>query len=289
VQPTLPVSAEGKVLQISSATSLALTPQAGPTHFSISANAEAQGVAVVNYAAKMPGVKAVAILSDDGGQSKTAVVVINKRIEELNLKLAGTQEFHFRTEDMTPQLLSLRRSQPDAVLFVASAPEDSTKLLQTLRDIGWDPPIVSFAAIATYGPTIVKATGADAFKNVLSLNYLGFTYCSNDKVGENPYATFRKGVAAFDPDLAKTVSLVSSVYFHDSLQVMRAAMDGAKSTDGPTLAAWLEEHGSSVKNLIMGPPSPSKASHFLLGPDSLVMVVRPDQMREDSLQKRAGC
>jgi hypothetical protein len=39
----------------------------------------------------------------------------------------------------------------------------------------------------------------------------------------------------------------------------------------------------------MGPPSPSKASHFLLGPDSLVMVVRPDQMREDSLQKRAGC
>jgi ABC-type branched-subunit amino acid transport system substrate-binding protein len=288
VLPTLPVSAEGKIIHISSASSLALTPQAGPTHFSISSNAEAQAVAMVNFAANISKAKSVAILSDDGGQSKSAVATVTKRLDELKIKLAAAQEYRFRADDMTPQLLALRRANPDVVLFIASIPEDTRRFVETLRDIRWNPPVISTAAVATFAPGIAKAIGPEAFFNVRSMNYLGLTFCPKDRVGESAYADYQKRLMAFDADTAKRVPMVTAAYFHDAMTVLKAAIEGAKSTDGPTVAGWLEKNGASVK-LMMGPASPGAASHFIYGTDSLVMVEQPHVTREDGLQMRSGC
>lgn len=286
--PTVAVTTEGKVLQISSAATLELTPQVGPYHFSVTSNAESQGVALVNYGNDVLKAKSLAILADNGGQSKSAVIAMKKRMGELNIKVAGEQEYPFRTDDMTPQLLSLRRTSPDALLFFSSTPEDSAKVLTTLRDIGWSPKVLASVSTATFGPTIVKNVGADAFKNVISESYSGLTYCAGDAVGSGEFAKFKERLKAFAPEFDGKIPPSTTMYYYDALYFIKAAMEATKSTDATVLSPWIEANGSSVK-LITTKPTPSKATHHMWGPDSIVMVEDVHVTRADGLQKRSGC
>ncbi len=286
--PTVTVSTEGKVLQISSAATLELTPQVGPYHFSVTSNAESQGVALVNYGADKLKAKSLAILADNGGQSKSAVIAMKKRMQELNIKVAGEQEYPFRTDDMTPQLLSLRRTSPDALLFFSSTPEDSAKVLTSLRDIGWSPKVLASVSMATFGPTIVKNVGADGFKNVISESYSGLSYCASDAVGTGEFAKFKERLKAFAPEFDGKIPPSTTMYYYDALYFIKAAMEAAKTTDATKLAPWIEENGASVK-LITTKPTPSKATHHMWGPDSIVMVEDVHLTRSDGLQKRVGC
>ncbi|MCY1368777.1 hypothetical protein D9M69_557780 [compost metagenome] len=76
---------------------------------------------------------------------------------------------------------------------------------------------------------------------------------------------------------------------YDSVFVLKEAVEATQSLDGPTLAAWLEEHASTIEGRVNGQLTASPSSHFLIGSDSLVMAVRPDQQRADGLVLREGC
>ena len=53
---------------------------------------------------------------------------------------------------------------------------------------------------------------------------------------------------------------------------------------------WLQTNAGEVKGTISAVKlSASETNHFLVGPDSLTMVERPQERNEQGLQKRAGC
>ena len=93
---------------------------------------------------------------------------------------------------------------------------------------------------------------------------------------------------AFDPANYPKYSPLVVAFMYDAVYAMKAAMEGAKSTEGPAIAAWMEANASKIK-VTNGTLSASKNSHFLIGVSALTMAQDPDKLRSDGMMKRAGC
>lgn len=284
----LPVMTEAKIAQVSTGGSTALSTQVGPYHFSMIYNAEEAASALVDSAVSVAGSQAPAILVDGGAQSKSAAQAMEKRIAERNLKFAGSQQYEYNTTDMTPQLLSLRRAGADAVLFFTVSPGDTAKLLAQRMDIGWPVKVLGNLSLPTFAPAVLKSVGAEPFANVYGQIYTGLSYCQNDPLGQSAYSQFLTRLKAFAPDQYDRISHLGAVYTYDSTMLLAAAMKGTGSTEGPKIAAWIEENAAIYK-ATTATLTASKTSHFLFAPASLVLAEHLNEARPDGLFKRVGC
>jgi len=286
--PAVEVATAGKVVQITNAGTTALTPEVGPYHFSFGTSAATAAKVIVDYIVDELKVESIGLLADDGGQSRSAVAEVKKNLEARGIQLAVEQEYRFRADDLSPQVLSLRRADPEVVIFFTSTVDDGVKFLGTTTQVGWLPKIVGAAAVSVYAPAIARSVPAEAFENVYSVAYKGLTYCSSDAEGTSAYADFSNKLKAFAPDVYEKISVSLASEYYDSVKLLMAGVEATGETGGEALAKWVESDGSKVP-LIHGAISPSSESHFLFGPNELAIVHRPNDIRADGLMKRAGC
>ncbi len=256
----LPVVNEAKIPQFGATGSEAITPQAAPYYFSVLINAESQAKAMIDQAAKVLNAKSGAIISDSGAQAKSFVEAMKREMEARGIKLTGTQEYQYRATDMTPQLLTLKRGNPDTLFLFASSGEDAGNVLKARDDLGWDP----------------KVTG----------NYTAFTYCDANQLPK-PFGEFVTRAKAFDAGKAGRLSLPFAAALYDGVFVLKEGIEGSGKTDGPSVAAWIEANGAKHTG-ILGPLGATPASHFLVGPTAL-SAVYPDRILPGGLQQRFGC
>jgi branched-chain amino acid transport system substrate-binding protein len=290
VIPAVQVLSAAKIPQISTTGSAAVTPELGPYHFSFNNSSETQAVVMAKFAKETLKATNIAIIADDGGQSKSGVAFVKSFAPTIGLKLVAEQEYRNSTEDMTPQILSVRRANPDAVLFFTSTIQDSRQLLSGRKDLGWNVPIVGQLSIPTFGPALGRVLTADAFTGVYGQNYAGLTYCSKDAMGSGAYVQFQERLWAFTPENKGKLPATTALYMYDSVYLMKAALDAIKSTDGDKFKEWMYKSAGTVNNLITAKGlSPSPKSHFLFGPEAYVMAEKVNELRSDGLMKRAGC
>jgi ABC-type branched-subunit amino acid transport system substrate-binding protein len=204
------------------------------------------------------------------------------------VKIAGYQEYELKTVDFTAHLLGLRRTDPDVLILYGTGAADLGNALKGLQDISWDVPVAGSAFFGTFAPVITRIAGPDAFKNAWGLEVKGVTYCSTDPVGQSDFAKYAKRLKKAEPQNFDKLNPALGAYMYDAIYLLKAAVDGARSTEGPKVAAWIENNASSVKALY-GPFVASKTSHFLVPPDVLVPVENLGSRRADGLVKRAGC
>ncbi len=81
---------------------------------------------------------------------------------------------------MTPQLLALRRGNPDVILLFTSNGEDTGNMIKSLNELGWNVKVVGSFGATFSGPAL-KIAGKDAYKNTVAVNYKGFSYCPNEQ------------------------------------------------------------------------------------------------------------
>ena len=284
-----PVASEANTIYISVAGSLELTPAKAPMHFSMQASADGQGITMLDYAASK-GAKKVALLLDNAANSKTMGAKIHSYAEELGVEITEDQEFPFGSTDMTPQLLSLRRSEPDMLLLSGITGTDVGHALKGVEDIGWDIPIVGSLTFGADYPNVVKIVGTDILKNAVGLDIRAFSYCEGSPVGESPVAKLmtrlreRVGQERFDI-LSRAVVL----YMYDAVMVAKTAIEATGSTDGDVLKDWIENNADKIP-ATLGQLYASKESHFLSGgPEANAVIEDLTTIREDGLRKRAGC
>lgn len=282
----LPILNEAKIATINVSGSERLTPEVGPYAFSMLANAEAQSKLMVDFAVTSMGIKSAAILTDVGAQAKTAVEAMKAELARRNIKLAGQQEYQYRQTDMTPQLLTLRRGNPDVILLFTSNGEDTGNMVKSQNELGWPIKVVGSFGATFSGPAL-KIAGKDAYKNLIAVNYKGFSYCPKDGPATG-FQTWISQVKAHKPAAFDRQPLSYLSLWYDTLYVLKAAVEGTGGkTDGPSIAAWLEQNSRSVKAINTGLTA-SKQSHFLVGPDALTMVY-PDRVRDGGLLERVDC
>jgi len=248
-----------------------------------------QATSMLDFAATHLKAKTVAVIADNGGLGKQMTEDVKKLAPTKGLNLVGTQEYDIRATDMTPQLLALRRANPDVVMHTGSLPADGGTLINALKEIGWTPTIVS----AVFGQStiqVMQISGPDSFKSGKYWGLLpkAFTYCAKDKVGDRAYDRYLNRIKAFDPEAFAKIDHKVSLYIYDPFYVWKAAVEGTKSLDGTGIVKWIEANASKLKTAGAGyPVAASASSHFMQGPDSVTFVQRPDLVRaEDKLVER---
>lgn len=282
----LPILNEAKIPSVNVSGSEKLTPEVGPYAFSMLANAEAQSKVMVDHAVRGLKVQSAAILSDTGAQAKTAVEALKAELAARNVKLAGVQEYQYRQTDMTPQLLALRRGNPDAILLFTSNGEDTGNMIKSLNELGWNVKVVGSFGATFSGPAL-KIAGKDAYKNTVAVNYKGFSYCPNEATPKG-FEDFVADVKAFKPAAFDRQPLSYLSLWYDAVYVLKAAIEGTGGkTDGPAVAAWIEANSGSFRGINSGLTA-SKSTHFLVGQNALT-VVYPDRQRAGGLLERVGC
>jgi branched-chain amino acid transport system substrate-binding protein len=283
----LPVMNEAKIAQLGATGSELVTPQAAPTYFSLLINAESQAKAVLDQAEKVLHAKSGAILSDSGAQSKSFVEAMKKEMEARKMRLTAAQEYQYRATDMTAQLLTLKRGNPDTLFLFASSGEDAGNALKGRDEIGWNPKVTGNYTVATFADALIKVAGKEALHDTTGLNYTAFTYCDPHDLPK-PFTDFVSKTKAFDPATAGRVSMLFAATFYDGVYLIKEAIEGSGGkTDGPTLAAWIVANAHSHKG-ILGSLTPSDTSHFLVGPSAL-SAVYPERILAGGLQQRYGC
>lgn len=290
-QEVIPVSQilkGAKIAQVSTASSSDLTPEFAPYHFSNSPTGLNQMVPNIDHAIDVMGLTKIAIISDNGGMSKAAVAEMSAYMKSKGVEPVAVQEFGFRTEDMTPQIFSLRRAGAEAVMIINSLGDDSRKFLQNLDEIGWDVPVFGNLTMTNFAVGNAKVLGQEAFENVLSVQFSGMSYCDGDPVGESDYAKFVARANAAIADIDKMGGAAALVPWYIEPMVLKAAVEGAGTLDGEKVAAWLEENAATMPNML-GTFSASAESHFLPGADALVVVKNAYAPREDGLVNRVAC
>ena len=108
---TVPILKEAKIAQISTSGSSLLTPEFTPYGFSINPSAEAQAHLMAEQIKTFRGEKA-GILIDNGAQTKSGLEYIKNYLAAEGVTVVGEQEFPFRSEDKTPQLLRCAAPAP---------------------------------------------------------------------------------------------------------------------------------------------------------------------------------
>lgn len=283
----VPLATRSKLLQISSAGSLELTPEVGPYHFSIIANAEGQGAAMVDGAIDHLNAKRPAILVDNGGQARTAVGAMNKRLAERGLESVATQEYQYNADDLTPQLLALRKDNPDVILYFVGSTGDLRNFLESLENIGWDIPVIGSLSLSSYAEAISKDVPASYFDNLYGVIFPGISYCPGDPIGESMYGQFYERYKARGIDPVKAPVGTTS-YYYSSVYLLKEAIESTASLDTDVLAKWIEEESSDVPNMY-GPFGASKSNHFMFDSKSMILGMELHKPREDKLFLRYSC
>lgn len=280
-----PIFQEAKILYFSTTVTAAPTP----FNFTSLMSGLTQATAMMDFAARNLKAKTIGILADNGSVGKVLQDDVKRLAPGKGLQLVLAQEHDIRANDLTPQLLALRRANPDVILHSGSLPADGGTLIKALAELGWSPKIIS----TIFGQSTVQVmavSGPDSFK---SGNYWGlipkaFTYCAKDKIGDRAYDKYLAKLKAFDPAAYEKIDHKVSLYIYDPIFVYAAAVAGTKSLDAQTNLTWIEQNGSKLRGAGAGYPlSPTATSHFMQGPDSVTFVQRPDVLRnEDKLVER---
>ncbi len=285
--PMVPLTTEAGLLHISASASTTLTPEYGPYHFSTSPIGVDQMKANVDFAVDNLGLTKLALISDNGGMSKAAVVEIIAYMEERGVPPVIVQEFPYKAEDMTPQLFSMRGADAEAVLIINSIGDDSRKFLENRLDIGWMVPVLGSMTMSNYAIGNAAILGEEAFEGVYSTQFVGMTYCPGDELWSSPFSAMAKVAEAATPDLERMGGASAMVSPYTMAQIMAMAINGAGTADGAVVAEWLE--AQDVIDTIAGPFAATPEKHFFPTSESLRTVINPHQLREDGLVMRATC
>jgi ABC-type branched-subunit amino acid transport system substrate-binding protein len=282
-----PVVNEGKIVQIGATGSELITPQAVPYYFSMLINAESQAKVMVKQAAEVLQAKSGAILSDSGAQAKSFVESMKKEMDAKGMKITAVQEYQYRATDMTPQLLALKRGNPDTLFLFSSSGEDVGNALKSLAELGWKVKVTGNYTVGAFAPAALKIAGKDGFKDVTGTNYTAFTYCT-DADKPKAFLDFVDKAKAFKPDVAARLSMPFASLFYDGVHLVKAAVEGnGGKTDGPSITAWIEDNAGKFKGINTS-LNGSKTTHFLVGEQSLAAVY-PDRLAEGGIQQRFKC
>jgi len=285
----LPVLTQAKIASIHVAGSSSFTPQVAPYGFSSTYNPGKYAQTMVDYAVDVLKAKSIAILSANGAADKAVVEDFKKAIASRGIALTGEQAHEFRASDVTPQLLALRRGNPDVVLSQESVGEDGALVIKTMNEIGWKVRVLSNVS-ALLSASYLKVGGPDIYKDdrTYGLIFRNYTACKGAPVGQSEFARFLQSVKRFDPEVYGKLSIYTISIQYDGVMLLKAAIEGTRSVNGQVLANWIEQNASKLP-AVTGKMQASTDNHILFSGDALTFVARPDIKRADDLLSRPDC
>lgn len=286
---TLPMTTKANIPSINGSGS-EITPDVAPYSFAMLMNAQFQAEKMVEYALGDYDADSVGTLAYSATQGKAAAAAFEEALEEAGKPAVGSQEFDVPVTDLAPQLLALRKSNPDVLLSFHQTGDDTGRLALGLRELNWDVPV-----IGSYGSTFADqakgVAGDDVFENFKSVTWSAFSACSAADVRQESSDFIAAVMEEFPEKRTANAALDYVAVYRDALFLLKAGVEGSGSTDGDKVAGWLEENGAESADdmsLVHEGYAMSEDNHFLMDTDSLTLVDAGDEL-QDGIVQRLDC
>jgi branched-chain amino acid transport system substrate-binding protein len=235
----LPLGTEKKIFEVA----MTGCPDCGdgtknPTAFSIEYDRPTQGQATADRLKAMGKTQYAIIESDDAtGQDHTNAV--KTATDAAGIKLVTTEKFTVGALDLSVQAKNLKDSGVDTVYLSSAVPSDIINILKAFTEVGFKPNLLGNAALGSN--QILPAADADWVKKFaasgFSPNFL------NPHISAQAQ-TFKQTFTTITGQSSPLQSVLNqSAVPQDAFDIIKAAIEATHSTDGPTLAKWLETNG----------------------------------------------
>ena len=201
-----------------------VTAQGNPYIFRSSFNQSMGMPKVANYLATDLKAKSVvvAFVNNDFGKGGRDSII--KELQARNIKVAGDISTDPGQVDMSSAVLRIKQANADA-LFAYLNEEESARLLKELRKQGYDKPLVGETTLM--GAKVIELSGSAA--NGVR-GHVGLT-------ADAP--AFKEFGAKYEKEY-KAKSDHNGIKGYFSAYMLKAAIEKAKSTDGPAIAAAMK-------------------------------------------------
>lgn len=206
--------------------------------FRNSANDSIQS-AMIAEAVKKAGYSKPAIIADSTNYGQLGRADLEKALGERGMKAVAIEKFNIGDTDMTAQALRARDAGADVVLTYAIGPE----LAQTVNAVvklGWKVPVMGSWTLSM--ASFIDAAGANGEGVMMPQTFI-----------QSPSTPKRKSFieayqAAYKVD--RIPSPVSAAQGYDSMLLLAAAINQAKSTDGRKIKDALENLQTKIEGVV---------------------------------------
>lgn len=286
VLAVLPIYTKANVLSMSLAGTSEFNATSAPYGFTVIPQAGMLGKEMADYALNELHVTRGATINDVADQGKSAASEISKAMSAGGGKVIASQEYQPGATDMTPSLLALRKANPQVLFAYASSAADAGTILQGLKQIGWDVPVIGSQSATR--PEALQLGGAAVASRVKAVSLKAFTYCGSKTDSEQVKGFISHVVSTVGEATAKPLQMYFVSEFYDGAMFAAAAIKATHSTNGKELAQWILSGKQSNIGTINVGLVPDPKTHSLMTPAS-VAFTSPDHVDSLGLLQRAGC
>jgi branched-chain amino acid transport system substrate-binding protein len=220
--------------------------------FRNSANDTIQSTMIAEEAIRR-GFKKMAILADSTNYGQLGREDLEKVLEKKGVKPVSVEKYNIGDVDMTSQLLRAKQAGADVVLTYGIGPE-LAQIANGMQKLGWKVPIVGSWTLAM--ANFIDNAGKNGDGTRMPQTFI-----------QNPDTPKRKAfidayVKAYNPPGGRMPSAVSAAQGYDSIYLLAAAIQQAGSTEGPKIAAALEDLKTPIEGVVTTYNKPySKTDH----------------------------
>lgn len=206
--------------------------------FRTSANDTVQSNMIASQV-KERGFTKPAIIADSTNYGQLGRADLEKALSALGLKPVAVEKFNIGDTDMTAQALRAKDAGADVVLTYAIGPE----LAQTVNAIvklGWKVPVMGSWTLSM--ASFIDSAGPNAEGVLMPQTFIQAPSTPKRKAFIEAYQTTYK--------VDRIPSPVSAAQGYDSMLLLAAAIEQAKSTDGRKIREALENLGTKVEGVV---------------------------------------
>lgn len=282
---TMPILTQANIPSMNGSGS-EITAENSPYSFAMLINAVDQAKAMVRFSTDR-GTDDMALLNYTATQGKAAVRGWDEAFADAKLTPAGHEEFDAPASDLTPQLLKLKATDADTLLFFAQTGKDTGTLSVNMDQLGWDVPVIGSYG-TTFAAQAIAIGGPETYQDFDSVFWPAFAACTVNEIRPEVADFIERFYSGFDASRTENAAVDYVAIYHDALIILAAGVEATGSTDGDVVAKWIEENGASEAEslpVVHQGFAMSASNHFLMDSDSLVLVNAGTEVGEKVFQR----
>ena len=219
--------------------------------FRTSASDAIQSVMIVDEAITRRGFKKPAILADSTNYGQLGREDLVKALAAKGMKPVAEEKFNIGDTDMTSQLLRAKEAGADVILTYGIGPE-LAQIANGQAKLGWKVPLVGSWTLSM--ASFIDTAGANGNGALMPQTFIQMPTTPKRAEFIKQYQDAYK--------IDRMPSPVSAAQGYDSVYLLAAAIEQAKSTDGRKIKDALEDLKTTVKGVVTVYDKPySKADH----------------------------
>ncbi|GAB3433617.1 ABC transporter substrate-binding protein [Massilia solisilvae] len=209
--------------------------------FRNSANDSIQSEMIAREAVDNRKFKKVAILADSTNYGQLGRQDLEKALDKRGIKPVTEEKYNIGDVDMTAQLLKAKQAGAEVVLTYGIGPE-LAQIANGMEKIGWHVPIIGSWTLAM--ANFIDNAGKNGEGTRMPQTFIQDGDTPKRKAFIDTY------LKTYNPQGGRMPSAVSAAQGYDSVYLLAAAIKQAGSTEGPKIAAALENLHDKLEGVV---------------------------------------